>query len=231
MNASPVAAMFDRISPHYDLLNHLLSLNIDKVWRRKTVSEASKQAPKRILDIATGTADLAILLAKKNPQARIIGMDISEQMLAIGNQKVKKQRLENQIELQLGDAASLPFGNDTFDAVTCAFGARNFEDLGKGLSEISRVIKPGGKACILEFSLPERFPIKQVYPLYFNHLLPMIGRAISKDKSAYSYLPHSVERFPNPSDFQRILSENGLESIRRTRFSFGIATLYVAGKR
>ena len=230
MSDSPIAAMFDRISPKYDALNHLLSLNIDKVWRRKTAREVAKNQPKTILDLATGTADLAIALAKRNPQAQIIGMDISEKMLEIGKEKVKRQSLENQIELRLGDAAALPFEDNSFDAVTVAFGVRNFEDLGQGLSEIRRVLKPHGQTVILEFSLPERFPVKKLYHLYFKHILPKIGRIVSKDKNAYAYLPASVEKFPNPNDFCNLLASNGLKNSQTKRLSLGIATLYAATK-
>ena len=231
MSTSPIAAMFDRISPKYDALNHLLSLNIDKVWRRKTAKAVAKSQPKTILDLATGTADLAIALAKCNPQAHIIGMDISEKMLEIGKEKVSKKGLANQIELRLGDAATLPFENNTFDAVSVAFGIRNFENLERGLSEIQRVLKPNGRAVILEFSMPERFPIKQLYALYFKHLLPAIGKAVSKDGNAYSYLPLSVEQFPKPKVFLRMLAEKGLENGMAKPLSFGIATLYTSTKR
>ena len=230
MSISPIAAMFDRISPKYDALNHILSLNIDKVWRKKTAKIVSKTQPKAILDLATGTADLAIALAKHSPQAHIIGLDISEKMLEIGKEKVKLQNLENQIELHHGDAASLPFEDARFDAVTVAFGVRNFEDLDKGLSEMHRVLKTNGQAVILEFSLPERFPIKQLYNFYFKHLLPNIGKWVSKDGNAYSYLPHSVEKFPKPSDFCNILGSFGLKNCQIKPLSFGIATLYVANK-
>ena len=231
MSTSPIAAMFDRISPKYDALNHLFSLNIDKVWRRKTAHEVAKHQPRTILDLATGTADLAIAMAKRNPQAHIVGMDISEKMMEIGKTKIASQDLENQIELHLGDAADLPFENQSFDAVTVAFGVRNFEDLDKGLSEISRVLKPNGWAVILEFSMPERFPIKQVYRLYFKHILPRIGKWISKDGGAYTYLPQSVEQFPKPDVFCQKLSSFGLESCRVKPMTFGIATLYSAEKR
>ena len=231
MSASPIAAMFDRISPKYDALNHLLSLNIDKVWRRKAAKTATKKQPNAILDLATGTGDLAIALAKRNPQAHIIGMDISEKMLDIGKAKVAQQMMENQIELGLGDAASLPFEDNRFDAVTVAFGVRNFENLGKGLSEISRVLKPGGQAVILEFSMPERFPVKQLYRFYFKRVLPKIGRRLSKDPGAYTYLPESVEHFPKPDDFIQLLLEKGLENGTKRPLSFGIATLYKAEKR
>ena len=230
MSISPIAAMFDRISPKYDALNHMLSLNIDKVWRKKTAKIVSKTQPKAILDLATGTADLAIAMAKHNPQAHIIGLDISEKMLEIGKEKVKLQNLENQIELHHGDAASLPFEDARFDAVTVAFGVRNFEDLSKGLSEMHRVLKTNGQAVILEFSLPERFPIKQLYNFYFKHLLPNIGKWVSKDGNAYTYLPHSVEKFPKPSDFCNILGSFGLKNCQIKPLSFGIATLYVANK-
>ena len=230
MSISPIAAMFDRISPKYDALNHILSLNIDKVWRKKTAKIVSKTQPKAILDLATGTADLAIAMAKHNPQTHIIGLDISEKMLEIGKEKVKLQNLENQIELHHGDAASLPFEDARFDAVTVAFGVRNFEDLDKGLSEMHRVLKTNGQAVILEFSMPERFPIKQLYNFYFKHLLPNIGKWVSKDGNAYTYLPHSVEKFPKPSDFCNILGSFGLKNCQIKPLSFGIATLYVANK-
>ena len=231
MSASPIATMFDRISPKYDALNHLLSLNIDKMWRRKTAKAVAKHHPKAILDLATGTADLAISLAKHNPQAHIVGMDISEKMLEIGKEKVAKKGLANQIELCLGDAAALPFNDNTFDAVTVAFGVRNFEDLVKGLSEIHRVMKPDGQAVILEFSMPEKFPVKQLYRFYFKRVLPKIGQIVSKDPSAYTYLPQSVEKFPMPLDFQQILSEKGLKQGSLKRLSFGIATIYTAFKK
>lgn len=230
MSVSPIADMFDRISPKYDVLNHLLSLNIDKVWRRKTAKAVAMAYPSRILDLATGTADLAILLAKHNPQAHIIGMDISEKMLEIGKRKVDKKNLIHQIELRTGDAASLPFEDNTFDVVTVAFGVRNFENLDKGLSEIHRVLKPMGQVFILEFSMPDKFPIKQVYKLYFKHILPKIGKWVSKDSYAYSYLPASVEKFPNRWDFLRTLSLHGLREGSIRLFGHGIAILYSAPK-
>lgn len=230
MSASPIATMFDRISPSYDRLNHLLSFNIDKVWRKKTAKTVAKSQPKTILDLATGTADLAIALAKRNPHAHIVGMDISEKMLEIGKEKVQKHGLESQIELRLGDAASLPFDDNSFDTVTVGFGVRNFENRELSLSEIQRVLKPNGHAVILEFSMPEKFPIKQLYRLYFNRILPMIGKMVSKDTSAYSYLPESVEHFPKPDNFIRILGENGLKNGIAKPLSHGITTLYIATK-
>ena len=231
MSDSPIAKMFDRISPKYDRLNHLLSFNIDKTWRKKTAKAVAKDQPKTILDLATGTADLAIALAKYNPQAHIIGLDISEKMLAIGKEKVKKQGLENQIDLRLGDAAALSFESQFFDAVTVAFGVRNFENLQQGLSEICRVLKPNGQVYILEFSMPERFPIKQAYRLYFKQILPKIGEQVSKDDWAYSYLPESVERFPKPAAFLQTLNDNGLSEASTRSLTWGIATLYTARKR
>lgn len=230
MSKSPIAAMFDRISPSYDRLNHMLSLSIDKVWRRRTSKTVSKHQPGTILDLATGTADLALLLAKKNPQAHIIGMDISEKMMEIGKAKINNQGLEKQIELRFGNAVSLPFENNTFDAVTCAFGVRNFENLEKGLSEISRVTKSGGKVYILEFSMPKRFPVKHLYRIYFKNILPKIGRAVSKDEGAYSYLPSSVEQFPKPKDFQQMLLHHDLANCKVRKLTFGIVMLYTATK-
>ena len=231
MSVSPIATMFDRISPKYDALNHLLSLNIDKVWRRKAAKAVTKKQPKTILDLATGTADLAIAVAKRYPQMHIIGMDISEKMLEIGEEKVTKQKLDGQIELRLGNAAALPFEDDTFDAVSVAFGVRNFEDLDKGLSEIHRVLRPGGQAVILEFSMPEKFPVKQLYRFYFKRILPYVGKRISKDESAYDYLPASVEHFPKPETFLQLLGEKGLKNSTKRPLSFGIATLYQAKKQ
>lgn len=231
MSASPIATMFDRISPKYDALNHLLSLNIDKVWRRKAAKTVTKKHPNAILDLATGTGDLAIALTKRNPQAHIIGMDISEKMLDIGKAKVAKRKMESQIELCPGDAASLPFEDNRFDVVTVAFGVRNFENLDKSLSEIHRVLKRGGHIVILEFSMPEKFPVQLLYRFYFKRVLPKIGRHLSKDPGAYTYLPESVERFPKPNDFLQLLLEKGLENGTKRPLSFGIATLYTAEKR
>lgn len=231
MSDSPIAKMFDRISPKYDRLNHLLSFNIDKTWRKKTAKAVAKDQPKTILDLATGTGDLAIALAKYNPQAHIIGLDISEKMLEIGKAKIAKQGLDNQIDLRLGDAAALPFESQFFDAVTVAFGVRNFENLQQGLSEICRVLKPNGQVYILEFSMPERFPIKQAYRLYFKQILPKIGKQVSKDDWAYSYLPESVERFPKPAAFLQTLNDNGLSEASTRSLTWGIATLYTARKR
>ena len=231
MSDSPIAAMFDRISPKYDRLNHLLSFNIDKTWRKKTANAVAKSQPETILDLATGTGDLAIALAKRNPQAHIIGMDISEKMLEIGREKVKKQGLENQIGLRSGDATELPFDNNSFDAITVAFGVRNFENLERSLTEIHRVLKPNGQVVILEFSMPEKFPVKQAYRLYFKHILPKIAKWLSDDANAYSYLPESVERFPKPSEFLQTINNNGFSKGLTHQLTWGIATLYTAYKK
>ena len=230
MSVSSIAAMFDRISPKYDRLNHLLSLNIDKVWRRKTAKAVAKCQPKTILDLATGTADLALAVAKRNPQAHIIGMDISEKMLDIGKTKVAQQKMDGQIELCLGNAAALPFDDNTFDAITVAFGVRNFEDLSKGLLEIHRVLKPNGHVFILEFSMPKQFPVKQLYRFYFKHVLPRIGKMVSKDPGAYTYLPESVEKFPKSDVFSRSLASFGLTKCQVKQLTMGVATLYISQK-
>lgn len=228
MNDSPIAAMFDRISPQYDRLNHLLSFNIDRLWRRKTAKMVAGLPSQTILDIASGTADLAIALAKRNPGSHIIGVDISEKMLAIGKAKIEKQGLSHQIELRIGNAAALPFEDNSFDIVTVAFGVRNFENRNKSLSEIHRVLKPKGMVLILEFSMPTKFPLKPVYQFYFKHILPRIGKWISKDANAYTYLPESVGQFPTPTDFMRMLSDNHLIESSARHLSGGIATLYSA---
>lgn len=230
MTDSPVASMFDRIALTYDALNHVLSFQIDKRWRRRTARLVGKAHPSRILDLATGTADLAISLARRNPQAHIFGLDLSEKMLEIGNNKILKQGLEGQIELVHGNASQLPFPDHHFDAVTVAFGVRNFEDTDAGLKEMHRVTKAGGDVFILEFSMPERFPIKQAYRMYFKRILPVIGSRVSKDPEAYRYLPDSVERFPKPQDFQNQLALAGLETVQLTSMTCGIATLYHAKK-
>ena len=225
-NQQAITEMFDNISMHYDFLNHLLSLNIDKLWRRRIAKTVAGFHPARILDVATGTADLAIRLAKDNPEAHITGIDLSEQMLRIGQEKVKKAGLESRIQLRQADAMSIPYSDSSFDAVTVAFGVRNFGNMRQGLEEIHRVVKDDGTVNILEFSLPGRFPVKQVYSLYFNHLLPKIGQVVSKNASAYRYLPKSVQQFPKPSDFIQLMEEAGLFDIQVITFSGGIATGY-----
>ena len=226
-----VTAMFDDIAPRYDFLNHLLSFNIDKIWRRKTARFITRHKPANILDLATGTADLAILLARSCPQAKITGLDLSENMLQIGQQKIKTKHLEQQITLNQGDACKLPFADNSFDAITVAFGVRNFQNLEKGLSEMQRVIRPGGHIAVLEFSTPTRILFKSLYSFYFHKILPIIGKTVSKNDSAYSYLPDSVSKFPQPEKFIALLSLHGLNCTQKQSLSGGIATLYCIEKQ
>jgi len=224
-----VAKMFDNISEKYDFLNHFLSLGIDVGWRKKVVKLIAKQNPKSILDIATGTGDLAIMMAKLNPQ-KIVGLDLSEGMLAVGKEKVTAKKLDNLISMIQGDSENLPFDDNYFDAITVAFGVRNFENLDKGLSEILRVLKPKGKLVILEFSKPQGFIMKPLYGFYSKYILPLFGKLISKDKSAYTYLPESVAAFPYGLAFNKILKKIGFKTIENQAVSFGIATIYAASK-
>lgn len=224
-----VAQMFDSISERYDFLNHMLSMNIDKGWRKKVVKIAAAENPKHILDVATGTGDLAIALTKANPE-KITGIDISNGMLEVGRKKVAEKGMASTITLQQADSENLPFEDNTFDVVSVAFGVRNFENLEKGLSEIRRVLKPGGKALVLEFSQPTGFPFKQVYKFYFKNILPVLGKAISKDASAYTYLPESVNAFPHGKQFTEILQTVGFKNTRLQPVTFGVATIYEAVK-
>lgn len=226
-----VTAMFNDIAPHYDFLNHFLSFNIDKIWRRKTARFIAQYKPTNILDLATGTADLAILLAKRCPQAKITGLDLSENMLNIGKQKIKENNLERQIILNQSDACQLPFSDNSFEAITVAFGVRNFQDLVKGLSEMQRVIKTGGPIAILEFSTPTKPIFKTIYSFYFHKILPFIGKNISKNSSAYQYLPDSVSNFPSPDTFINIARDFGLKCQQKRSLSGGIATLYCFEKQ
>ncbi|AEV32498.1 bifunctional demethylmenaquinone methyltransferase/2-methoxy-6-polyprenyl-1,4-benzoquinol methylase UbiE [Owenweeksia hongkongensis] len=224
-----VAQMFDSISQRYDFLNHMLSMNIDKGWRKKVVKIAAAEGPKQILDVATGTGDLAIALTKAKPDS-IMGIDISNGMLEVGRKKIKEKGLTQIITLQQADSEDLPFEDNTFDIVTVAFGVRNFENLEKGMSEIRRVLKPGGKALVLEFSQPTGFPFKQVYKFYFKNILPTLGKAISKDASAYTYLPESVNAFPYGQKFIDVLENVGFTQNKFQPVTFGVATIYEAVK-
>jgi demethylmenaquinone methyltransferase / 2-methoxy-6-polyprenyl-1,4-benzoquinol methylase len=224
-----VAQMFNSISGRYDFLNHFLSLGIDKAWRKKAIKILAKSNPKIILDVATGTADFAIQALSINPD-KIVGVDISEGMLAVGRNKIQKRSLSNKIELKSGDSENLPFSDNNFDAVTVGFGVRNFENLQKGLREINRVMKPGGTLVILEFSRPKRFPVKQGYNFYFKFVLPKIGRWVSRDKSAYTYLPESVEAFPDGDKFLAILRETGFKNTACKPLTFGVSSIYTAQK-
>lgn len=224
-----VAEMFDNIAPKYDFLNHLLSMGIDIGWRRKAIKILKAQKPKSILDVATGTADFAIEALDANPD-EVIGVDISKDMLAVGRTKISKKRLENKVRLDYGDAENLPYETEKFDAITVAFGVRNFENLEAGLTEMNRVLKKGKTLFVIEFSKPEHFPIKQLYFFYFKAILPLIGKLVSKDARAYTYLPESVEAFPYGNEFAEILKKCGFSKVEIKPLTFGIASLYVAEK-
>lgn len=224
-----VAEMFDNISHRYDFLNHFLSLGIDILWRKKAIKLLKEDQPKQILDIATGTGDFAIEALALNPD-KVIGVDISEGMLAHGRKKMKRKGLDHLIEMQMGDSEKLLFEDNTFDAVIVSFGVRNFENLEKGLSDMFRVLKPNGKAVIVEFSRPRKFPMKQLYNFYFKSILPIIGKVISKDQSAYTYLPESVEVFPDGDRFLSILQKVGFKNTLCKPLTFGISSIYVGQK-
>lgn len=220
-----VEQMFDNISGKYDLLNRILSMGIDVRWRKKVVKSVKKANPKKVLDIATGTGDLAIQIAKST-QAQITGFDLSAGMLEVGRKKVTKEKLDDRIEMIQGDAENMPFEDNSFDVITVAFGVRNFENLKKGLDEIYRVLKPGGKFIILEFSQPESFPMKQLYAFYSKNILPKIGKQISKDESAYTYLPDSVKAFPYGEEMKKILKNSNFSKSSDKKLTFGIASIY-----
>jgi demethylmenaquinone methyltransferase/2-methoxy-6-polyprenyl-1,4-benzoquinol methylase len=224
-----VAEMFNNISPKYDLLNHVLSLGIDIIWRKKAVHQLKKDSPKLILDIATGTGDFALEALALNPD-KIIGVDISEGMLSEGRKKMVKRGLQDKIEMLLGDSEGLLFEDNKFDAVIVSFGVRNFENLEKGLADMYRVLKPGGKTVILEFSKPKAFPMKQAYGFYSSVILPQIGKIVSKDNSAYTYLPESVAAFPDGEDFLAVLKKVGFHSAVCKPLTFGISSIYVGQK-
>lgn len=225
-----VANMFDNISPKYDLLNRVLSLGIDIYWRKQSLKFFKGHNPKLLLDIATGTADFAIEAQKTLKIEKVIGVDISEGMLSLGRVKLKEKHLTANIELLTGDSENLQFPDNTFDAITVAFGVRNFENLSKGLKEMHRVLKPGGAVVILEFSKPRAFPIKQIYWFYSNTILPLIGKLISKDASAYTYLPESVQAFPDGKTFTDILASCGFLNTQSKTLTFGIVSAYYGKK-
>jgi demethylmenaquinone methyltransferase/2-methoxy-6-polyprenyl-1,4-benzoquinol methylase len=222
-----VERMFDAISPKYDLLNRVFSMGTDQAWRRRVMRLVAEEPVHHLLDVATGTADLALMAAKRSD--RVTGVDISAGMLAQGREKVAKAGLTDRLQLVQGDAADLPFAEGTFDAITVAFGVRNFEDLEKGLRGMLRVLKPGGRLFVLEFSRPKG-PMRPLFRFYFHRLMPMLGRMISKDHAAYSYLPASVEAFPEGKAFEGILARCGGREVRSERLTGGIATLYIARK-
>ncbi len=228
--AEQVERMFDRIAPAYDNLNHLLSWGIDKRWRKKAIALLRPFRPQHIMDVATGTGDFAIKACRMlNPQ-ELIGTDISEGMMNVGREKVKQLGLERQISFAKEDCTSLSFPDNRFDAITVAFGVRNFEDLDCGLREMRRVLMPGGHLVILELSTPERFPMKQLYAIYSKMVIPALGRFLSKDRSAYTYLPQSIKAFPQGEVMQEIMRKAGFSEVRFKRMTLGVCTLYFATK-
>ncbi|MCO5247877.1 MAG: bifunctional demethylmenaquinone methyltransferase/2-methoxy-6-polyprenyl-1,4-benzoquinol methylase UbiE [Chitinophagales bacterium] len=224
-----VASMFNNIAGHYDFLNHFLSVGIDKLWRRKVVKIVKSYQPKQILDMATGTGDLAIALTKAQPQ-KIVGVDLSEGMLEVGEKKVKDLGLQDQISMELGDSENILFEDEKFDAITVAFGVRNYENLDQGLSEMYRVLKNDSPLVVLEFSKPRNPIFRKIYFFYFLNVLPFIGRLISKDSRAYSYLPESVKAFPDGAVFENKLKAVGFKSVKTRSLTFGIASIYEAVK-
>lgn len=224
-----VARMFNSISGNYDFLNHFLSLGIDISWRKKAIKTLADLKPKAILDVATGTGDFAIQAMTLSPE-KIIGVDISEGMLAVGKEKMKARGVDQIIDLRYADSENLPFEENKFDAAIVAFGVRNFENLERGLAEMHRVIKPGGKVVILEFSKPRAFPFKHLYNFYFKFVLPKIGRLISRDPAAYTYLPESVQAFPDGEDFTALLNRVGFNQTTCKPLTFGISSLYTGTK-
>src|ERR1700759_639101 len=225
-----VADMFNNIAKTYDFLNHFLSLGIDIIWRKKAINELSNDKPAHILDVATGTGDFAFEALNILKPEKITGVDISQGMLDIAEQKIAKRGLQAQFEVKLGDSEKLPFEADEFDAVTVAYGVRNFEDLQKGIDDIYRVLKPGGKAVILEFSKPKAFPVKQLYNFYFNYITPGIGKLFSKDARAYSYLPESVAAFPDGKNFTGLMDKVGFQNTKNRPLAFGICSIYTGVK-
>lgn len=225
-----IRRMFDKIAPSYDRLNHALSLGIDRRWRRTAVDALGIHQPQQILDIATGTGDFALLLAKRIKPQHIVGADISEGMMAVGREKVKEEGLQNVISFQYEDCMQLSFPDGSFDAVTSSYGVRNFQNLDKGLQEMQRVLRPGGHLLIVELTPPPSFPMKQLFWLYAHVVMPLLGRLISHDDSAYTYLPASMEAFPQPEQMEGILRKAGFTEVHWRRFTFGISTMYLATK-
>ena len=222
-----VREMFDNIAPKYDLLNHTLSMSIDRVWRRRVVGEVRRAKPGRILDVATGTGDLAIAMARRIRDVQVLGVDLSEQMLAVARRKIEARGLDGRIVLDRGDAERLAVADASVDVATVAFGVRNFGDLGAGLRELARTIKPGGKVVILEFSRPRNRVFRALYEFYSYKILPRIGGLVSRDKRAYEYLPASVGEFPAPEEFMAMMARAGFRICRARSQSFGIAQIYI----
>ncbi|MES2794790.1 MAG: bifunctional demethylmenaquinone methyltransferase/2-methoxy-6-polyprenyl-1,4-benzoquinol methylase UbiE [Bacteroidota bacterium] len=224
-----VSKMFDNISEKYDFLNHFFSLGIDILWRKKSINLLKKYKPQSILDVATGTADFAIEALALTPK-KIVGVDISEGMLAIGEKKIKAINKENIISLQVADSENLPFESNSFDAVIVSFGVRNFDNLLAGLTDMYRVTNSGGVCLVLEFSRPKSFPMKQLFSFYFKNIMPTIGKLVSKDSSAYTYLPESVKAFPDGDDFLEIFKTAGFKNTKCIPLTFGISSIYIGEK-
>ena len=225
-----VERMFDQIAHSYDFLNHTLSLGIDRSWRKAAIDSLKPYAPQRILDVATGTGDFALMAVDRLQPQSLIGADLSEGMLSVGREKVERAGKSDIITLQKEDCMALSFEDNTFDAVTVAYGVRNFEDLDRGLREMLRVLKPGGRLVIIELSSPVRFPMKQLFWLYAHVWMPMVGKLVSRDSRAYSYLPATMEAFPQGEVMQGIIEKAGFQSVKFRRFTFGLSTLYTAEK-
>lgn len=225
-----VEQMFDNIAPAYDKLNHTLSMGIDHRWRKKAINTLRPFRPRKMMDVATGTGDFAILACQELQPDSLIGTDISEGMMNVGREKVKQVHLSDKITFAREDCTNLSFADDTFDAITVAFGIRNFEGLDKGLSEMCRVLRPGGHLVILELTTPERFPMKQLFNVYSKAVIPLLGKLISKDRSAYTYLPESIRAFPQGEIMQEVIRKAGFSKVTFQRLTFGICTLYIASK-
>lgn len=224
-----VAEMFNDIAGKYDFLNHLLSMGIDRGWRKKAIAEIAQISPERILDVATGTGDLAIAASRIGPK-KITGIDIAGQMLEVGRKKIAQKNLQHMITLQKGDSEALPFATGEYDAVICAYGVRNFENLEAGLKEMSRVMRTGGRLAILEFSRPKGFPVKQVFSFYFKYILPALGKLVSKHSRAYTYLNESAMVFPEGKIFCQTLERCGFKNAKARPLTLGVTTLYTATK-
>lgn len=226
-----VTEMFDRIAPAYDKLNHMLSFNMDRLWRRRMVRMASAAAPRSIIDIATGTGDLAVALARRNPAAAVTGVDISPEMVRYGQEKMRRKGLDDRVTLEVGDAERLRFGDGGFDTAAVSFGIRNFGDIAAGLGEMFRVLRPGGEVFIMEFSVPSWWLFRKVYRFYFHRILPLVGGLVSRDREAYKYLPASVDEFPDKALFLRMMSEAGFTDNSARALMNGIAYIYKGKKQ
>lgn len=225
-----VATMFNNISGTYDFLNHFMSLGIDILWRKKAIRQLKAQQPKSILDVATGTGDFAFEAIKILKPEQITGVDISAGMLDVAKRKIRERKLDHIFSVRLGDSEMLPFEDNQFDAITVAYGVRNYENLEKGLADMRRVLKPGGKIVILEFSKPQGFPVKQLYNFYFKHITPFFGKVFSKDARAYQYLPESVAAFPDGAAFTQLMERVGFNQTKQITLTFGISSIYTGIK-